>query len=175
MVTLILACHLTLGHMLLCRLPAGGKVYKVVVDTGSNVTSFVHPRPLWLTLSNGKHMKIKPRHAVIALTQYNDVADARHRIDGMIGQDVLSKFRRISIDYRPGGVTLVTLVTGQRIPNRGKHRRLASPHVLLGLFRSAATPRPAREPDRHVIALTSLLGIKSPKIPFPIIDASAGV
>ena len=107
MVTLVLACHLTLGQMLLCQLPVQGRTYRVVIDTGSNVTSFVHARPLCLTLSNGKHMKIKPREEVIALTQYNSVAAANHRIDGMIGQDFLSKFRSLHIDYRRGRVTLV--------------------------------------------------------------------
>jgi hypothetical protein len=107
MVTLILACHLSVGQMLLCKFPAQGRVYKVVIDTGSNVTSFVHSRPLCVTLSNGKHMKIKPKGEVIALSQYNSLADARHQIDGMIGQDVLSKFRSLKIDYRRGTVTLV--------------------------------------------------------------------
>jgi hypothetical protein len=107
MVALVLACHLTMARMLLCQLPAQGKVYKVVVDTGSNVTSFVDPRPLCVKLSNGKRLKIKPSEEVLALTQYNSLADAKHRIDGMIGQDVLSKFRSISIDYRRGRITLV--------------------------------------------------------------------
>jgi hypothetical protein len=107
MVTLVLTCQLTVGQMLLCKLPAQGRIYRVVIDTGSNVTSFVHARPLCLTLSNGKHMKIRPKEEVIALTQYNSVADAGHRIDGMIGQDVLSRFRLLNIDYRRGRVTLV--------------------------------------------------------------------
>jgi hypothetical protein len=105
--SLVLACYLTAGQMLLCRLPAQSKTYRVVVDTGSNVTSFVHARPLCVTLSNGKHIKIKPREQIIALTQYNSVADAAHRIDGIIGQDVLSRFRSVRIDYRRGRVTLV--------------------------------------------------------------------
>ena len=107
MVSLVLACQLTVGQMLLCRLPATGRVYKVVIDTGSNVTSFVHARPLCVKLSNGRHIKIRPKNEVIALSQYNSVADPSHRIDGMIGQHVLSKVRLLSIDYRRGRVTLV--------------------------------------------------------------------
>jgi hypothetical protein len=107
MVILVLACHLTASQMLLCKLPARGKVYRVAIDTGSNVTSFVHARPVRVMLSNGKYMTIKPMEEVIALSQYNSVADASDRVDGMIGQDVLSKFRSVSIDYRRGKVTLV--------------------------------------------------------------------
>jgi hypothetical protein len=107
MVTLILACHLTVGQMLLCKLPAQGKVYRVVIDTGSNVTSFVRAHPMCLTLSNGKLMRIKPKQEIIALSQYNLLAEKRNRIDGMIGQDVLSKFRSLRIDYRRGTITLV--------------------------------------------------------------------
>jgi hypothetical protein len=44
---------------------------------------------------------------VIALSQYNSVADAGSRIDALIGQDVLSTFRSLSIDYRRGKVTLL--------------------------------------------------------------------
>lgn len=124
MVALVLTCHLTLGQMLLCKLPAHRKVYRVVIDTGSNVTSFVRAKPFELILSNGKRMKIRPRGQIFPLSDYNSVADPRNRIDGIIGQDVLSRFQSVSVDYRHGTVTLMKSKAPQRtIPGReGKNR-----------------------------------------------------
>lgn len=107
MVTLVLACHLTVGQMLVCGLRSRGKRYRVVIDTGSNVSSFIDPRPLRLTLSNGKRLKIKPHGEILPLSQYNAGAPRNQRIDGIIGQDVLSRFRSIDIDYLRGKITLV--------------------------------------------------------------------
>ncbi len=105
--TLVLACHLTLGGMLLCKLPAQRKVYQVVIDTGSNVTSFVDARVLRVTLSNGKRMKIKPRREIFPVSQYNALSLKSERIDGIVGEDVLSKFRSLTIDYHRERITLV--------------------------------------------------------------------
>lgn len=73
-----------------------------MIDTGSNVSSFIDPRPLQLTPSNGKQMKIKPHGEILPLSEYNVLTERNQRIDGIIGQDVLSKFRSINIDYHLG-------------------------------------------------------------------------
>lgn len=107
MVTLVLTCHLTIGQMLLCKLPTQGRVYQVVIDTGSHITSFIDARPVRVTLSNGRKIKIKPRREILPVSQYNSLAEKSQRIDGIIGQDVLSRFRSLSLDYRRGRITLV--------------------------------------------------------------------
>jgi hypothetical protein len=107
MVTLVLACHLTVKGMLLCKLPAEHKVYHVVVDTGSNVSSFVDAHNLRVTLSNGEEMEITPISAIPPMTAYNATAPKGQRIDGIIGEDFLSQFHSFTVDYRRGKITLV--------------------------------------------------------------------
>jgi hypothetical protein len=107
MVTLVLACQLTASQMLLCNLRTQGKNYRIVIDTGSNVTSFVDSKPLRVTLSNGKKLRIKPHGETLPVSQYNLLAEKSQRIDGIVGQDVLSKFRWLIVDYSRGRITLV--------------------------------------------------------------------
>lgn len=107
MVTLVLACHLAVNGMLFCKLPAEGKVYKVVVDTGCNVSSFVDPHKLRVTLSNGKKMEITPIKPIPPMAEYNAKAPKRLRIDGIIGQDFLSQFHKVTVDYHREKITLV--------------------------------------------------------------------
>src|SRR5262249_429240 len=76
----------------------GKKPVRLLIDTGSAVTTL--PQPQSVTLDFGcLHIAV---HAVKTQTpifcQLN--LGRKERIDGLLGQDVLSVFRRVTIDYK---------------------------------------------------------------------------
>lgn len=99
----ILACRITPGGMFLCRLPVQRGSLQVVVDSGSNVSLFPGIRHKIKVLDeNGRTLfHIKPAVPSQPVVQnYNQRVGPRDRISGIIGEDVLQKFRHVTFDFR---------------------------------------------------------------------------
>jgi hypothetical protein len=100
---LILACRISSGGMFVCKLPTPQRTLQVIVDSGSNVSIFPAAKHKIRVLdSKGKtFLQLKPTdpaHPVVE--DYNRQVGAHDRVDGIIGEDVLHKFRRVTFNFQ---------------------------------------------------------------------------
>jgi hypothetical protein len=86
--------------LIVCSAPTSRGDLRLIVDTGANATALLgNPRPIEIRIGP-KSLRLVPAPVrASVLDQVNKTLPAERRIDGILGEDVLVQFRRVTLDY----------------------------------------------------------------------------
>jgi hypothetical protein len=87
--------------LIVCSMATSRGNLRLIVDTGANATALLgNPRAIEVRIGPKSFRLVPAPLRTSVLDQVNKTLPAERRIDGILGEDVLVQFRRVTVDYK---------------------------------------------------------------------------
>lgn len=87
--------------LMVCAIPTSRGKLRLVFDTGANATALLgKPRPIEIRIGGKSLRLVSAPLRTSTLSQVNDALPPARRLEGILGEDVLVQFQRVTVDYK---------------------------------------------------------------------------